>query len=58
MQENYKIAKTLFVGVESGDKKINWIRWEEFCKSKEERGLEIRDIEKFNTTLLASVYGD
>jgi len=32
--------------------KIPWIKWETMCKPREEGGFDIRDIEKFNTTLL------
>jgi len=32
---------------------ISWISWKELCKSKEEGGLGIRDIRKFNFALMA-----
>jgi len=34
-------------------KKIAWVRWGSICRPKEAGGLAIRDIGKFNTTLLA-----
>jgi len=40
-------------GWESESAKIAWIKWKTLCKSKEEGGLGIKDIIKFNTTLLA-----
>ena len=34
-------------------KPISWVRWENLCKSKEEGGLGLTDIRKFNLALLA-----
>jgi len=34
-------------------KYIAWVRWENVCKSKEEGGLGVKDIKKFNRALLA-----
>jgi len=35
------------------DRKLFWIKWESVCKPKEEGGLEIKKIGKFNIALLA-----
>jgi len=34
-------------------KHISWVRWENVCKTKEEGGLGVKDIRKFNCALLA-----
>ncbi|KAF1861709.1 hypothetical protein Lal_00026130, partial [Lupinus albus] len=33
-------------------RKINWVKWETVCKSKNEDGLGVKDIHSFNTALL------
>jgi len=50
-KEIRKIKKIL-VGWESKDREIAWTKWVKLCKSKEEGGLGIIDIERFNLTLL------
>ncbi|XP_058786284.1 uncharacterized protein LOC131660936 [Vicia villosa] len=41
----------LWKGVE-GERGINWVKWKDVCKAKEEGGLGIRDIETMNISLL------
>ena len=35
------------------ERKIAWVNWETICKSKEEGGLEIKYLTRFNLTLVA-----
>ncbi|KAL5170281.1 putative ribonuclease H protein [Glycine soja] len=43
----------LWGGVQ-GHKKIPWVKWEVVCLSKEEGGLGVKDISKFNTALMGT----
>jgi len=43
----------VFFGFGGSDQKcISWVKWEIVCKPMKEGGLEIKDIQKFNHTLL------
>ena len=33
-------------------RKIHWVKWEDVCRHKQEGGLGVRDIVKFNEALL------
>jgi len=48
-----KIQRNFLWGWGSDDSKIMWVKWENICKSKEEEGLGLRDIQKINGALLA-----
>lgn len=40
-------------GLTETKKRIHWKRWQELCKPKDQGGLNFRDLEVFNQTLLA-----
>jgi len=48
-----KIQRRFLWGWGKENKSISWVSWEVVCKPKEEGGLGVRDIRKFNTSLLA-----
>jgi len=52
-KELIKIQRNFLWGWGSEARKIAWVSWENICKPKEMGGLGIRDIENFNTALLA-----
>ncbi|GKV48455.1 hypothetical protein SLEP1_g55268 [Rubroshorea leprosula] len=39
------------------DRRINWVKWEKICKKKEEGGLGVRDLRKFNLALMGKWWG-
>ena len=45
------MRKFLWGGVE-GECRVAWVRWEQVCRSKEDGGLGIKDLERFNLALL------
>ncbi|RZB46429.1 Nitrate regulatory gene2 protein [Glycine soja] len=45
-------GKELPVGGDQGHKKIPWVKWEVICLPKEDGGLGVKDISKFNTALM------
>ncbi|GKV36996.1 hypothetical protein SLEP1_g45072 [Rubroshorea leprosula] len=40
-----------------GEKKINWVKWEQVCKGKKQGGLGVKDLRKFNIALLGKWWG-
>lgn len=51
--ELMQISRVFWWG-KGGDKKgLAWKKWDQMCRTKEERGLGFRDTETFNFTLLA-----
>ncbi|GKV36107.1 hypothetical protein SLEP1_g44275 [Rubroshorea leprosula] len=47
-----KIRRNFLWGGEGEGKKINWVSWERVCISKEEGGLGVKDLKKFNVALM------
>ncbi|GKV31782.1 hypothetical protein SLEP1_g40447 [Rubroshorea leprosula] len=52
-----KIRKSFLWGGKGEDRKINWVSWERVCKKKEEGGLGVRDLRKFNLALMGKWWG-
>jgi len=47
-QEITRIQRNFMWGWNFGGRKIAWVKWENLCKPKENRGLGIKDITLFN----------
>ncbi|GKV00002.1 hypothetical protein SLEP1_g12766 [Rubroshorea leprosula] len=47
-----KIRRNFLWGGEGEGKKINWVCWERVCRAKEEGGLGVKDLQKFNVALM------
>ncbi|GKV37145.1 hypothetical protein SLEP1_g45206 [Rubroshorea leprosula] len=52
-----KIRKCFLWGGRGEERKINWVSWEKVCKKKEEGGLGVRDLRKFNMALMGKWWG-
>jgi len=47
-----KLQRNFLWGWGSGGRKIAWVSWKKVCRPREEKGLGMLDIRRFNTTLL------
>jgi hypothetical protein len=47
-----RIQREFLWGSKNGRKKVNWVKWEEVCKPKNQGGLGVRDIRAINISLL------
>ncbi|WJX91754.1 hypothetical protein P8452_73481 [Trifolium repens] len=47
-----RIQREFLWGARNGNKKINWVKWEDVCKPKTLGGLGVRDIRAVNISLL------
>jgi len=47
-----RLQRWLLWGGGDDQKKISWVSWEDICTSREKGGLGIRDLRKFDITLL------
>ncbi|GKV12022.1 hypothetical protein SLEP1_g23227 [Rubroshorea leprosula] len=52
-----KICRRFLWGGVKGGKKINWVRWVKVCRDKEQGGLGVKDLRKFNLALLGKLWG-
>ncbi|GKV26407.1 hypothetical protein SLEP1_g35721 [Rubroshorea leprosula] len=52
-----KIRKSFLWGGGGDERKINWVKWEKICKRKEEGGLGVKDLRKFNLALMGKWWG-
>ncbi|GKV29018.1 hypothetical protein SLEP1_g37997 [Rubroshorea leprosula] len=52
-----KIRRRFLWGGVEGGKKINWVRWDKVCRDKEQGGLGVKDLRKFNLALLGKWWG-
>ncbi|GKV25593.1 hypothetical protein SLEP1_g35004 [Rubroshorea leprosula] len=52
-----KIRRSFLWGGVEGGKKINWVRWDKVCRDKEQGGLGVKDLRKFNLALLGKWWG-
>ncbi|GKV41862.1 hypothetical protein SLEP1_g49342 [Rubroshorea leprosula] len=52
-----KIRKSFLWGGGGDERKVNWVKWEKICKKKEEGGLGVRDLRKFNLALMGKWWG-
>ncbi|GLU02749.1 hypothetical protein SLE2022_199870 [Rubroshorea leprosula] len=52
-----KLRKSFLWGGKGDERKINWISWDRVCKKKEEGGLGVRDLRKFNLALMGKWWG-
>jgi hypothetical protein len=52
-REVVKIQRNFLWGGLSLKRRINWVKWEDICRTKEEGGLGIRDLRVVNLSLLA-----
>ncbi|GKU93946.1 hypothetical protein SLEP1_g7495 [Rubroshorea leprosula] len=52
-----KLRKSFLWGGKGDERKINWISWDRMCKKKEEGGLGVRDLRKFNLALMGKWWG-
>ncbi|GLU22240.1 hypothetical protein SLE2022_383300 [Rubroshorea leprosula] len=52
-----KIRRNFLWGGEGGERKINWVKWDMICKDKEYGGLGVKDLKKFNLTLMGKWWG-
>ncbi|GLU01659.1 hypothetical protein SLE2022_189580 [Rubroshorea leprosula] len=52
-----KIRRGFLWGGAAGEKKINWVKWEQVCKVKKQGGLGVKDLRKFNIALLGKWWG-
>ncbi|GKU86405.1 hypothetical protein SLEP1_g936 [Rubroshorea leprosula] len=52
-----KLRKSFLWGGKGDERKINWISWDKVCKKKEEGGLGVRDLRKFNLALMGKWWG-
>ncbi|GKV29684.1 hypothetical protein SLEP1_g38589 [Rubroshorea leprosula] len=52
-----KLRKSFLWGGKGEERKINWISWDRVCKKKEEGGLGVRDLRKFNLALMGKWWG-
>ncbi|GKV37932.1 hypothetical protein SLEP1_g45894 [Rubroshorea leprosula] len=46
-----------FMGGGGEERKIKWVNWDKVCKKKEEGGLGVRELRKFNLALLGKWWG-
>ena len=53
LQEIVKIQRSFLWGGVEENKKICWLSWNNVCKTKEEGGLGIKNVEEFNLALLS-----
>ncbi|GKV45963.1 hypothetical protein SLEP1_g52987 [Rubroshorea leprosula] len=52
-----KISRRFLWGGVEGGKKINWVRWDKVCRDKDQGGLGVKDLRKFNLALLGRWWG-
>ncbi|GKV48452.1 hypothetical protein SLEP1_g55265 [Rubroshorea leprosula] len=52
-----KIRRNFLWGGMGERKKISWVNWERVCRSKENGGLGVKDLRKFNMALLGKWWG-
>ncbi|GKV35275.1 hypothetical protein SLEP1_g43574 [Rubroshorea leprosula] len=52
-----KIRRRFLWGGVEGGKKINWVRWDKVCRDKDQGGLGVKDLRKFNLALLGKWWG-
>ncbi|GKV26615.1 hypothetical protein SLEP1_g35880 [Rubroshorea leprosula] len=52
-----KIHRNFLWGGEGEKKKINWVSWDKVCKQKENGGLGVRNLRKFNLALMGKWWG-
>ncbi|GKV48453.1 hypothetical protein SLEP1_g55266 [Rubroshorea leprosula] len=52
-----KIRRNFLWGGMGERKKISWVNWERVCRSKENGGLGVKDLRKFNIALLGKWWG-
>ncbi|GKV36397.1 hypothetical protein SLEP1_g44538 [Rubroshorea leprosula] len=52
-----KIRKIFLWGGGGDERKINWVKWEKICDKKEEGGLGVKDLRKFNLALMGKWWG-
>lgn len=43
------------MGASNGDRKMHWTRWDRLTREKKEGGFGFRELEAFNTALLAKM---
>ena len=47
------LIRKFFLGQRGDNHKIHWIKWQELCKPKTQRGMGFKDLSLFNDALLA-----
>ncbi|GKV51190.1 hypothetical protein SLEP1_g57860 [Rubroshorea leprosula] len=52
-----KIRRRFLWGGSEGGKRVNWVNWGQVCKGKENGGLGVKDLRKFNVVLLGKWWG-
>ncbi|GKU89448.1 hypothetical protein SLEP1_g3583 [Rubroshorea leprosula] len=52
-----KIRRRFLWGGGAEERKINWVSWRDVCKSKDEGGLGVRVLRKFNLALMGNWWG-
>lgn len=52
-KEITRIQVKFLQGWDREESKIAWVKWKNVCKPKEEGGLGIKDIQRFNIVMLA-----
>ncbi|GKV28743.1 hypothetical protein SLEP1_g37755 [Rubroshorea leprosula] len=52
-----KIRRSFLWGGGGEERKIKWVSWDKVCKKKEEGGLGVRELRKFNLALLGKWWG-
>ncbi|GKV34395.1 hypothetical protein SLEP1_g42770 [Rubroshorea leprosula] len=52
-----KIRKRFLWGGGAEERKINWVSWGDVCKSKDNGGLGVRELRKFNLALMGKWWG-
>ncbi|GKV37224.1 hypothetical protein SLEP1_g45281 [Rubroshorea leprosula] len=52
-----KIRRSFLWGGGGEERKINWVSWVKVCKKREDGGLGVRDLRKFNMALMGKWWG-